>query len=447
MIEKNFQLINYGTKLQSLTEHIFQLKNSGTNIRKELIAGITTFMTMAYILTVNPKILGDAGMNEKAVFTATALSALIATLVMAFWAKLPFALAPGLGLNAFFAYTVVLKMGFSWQTALTAVFIEGIIFILLTSFNLREAIINSIPLSLKHAISAGIGLFIAFVGLSYAKIIVGDQSTLVTLGDMSNHSVWVGITGILLIGILLIFKVKGAIIIGILISALIGIPLGITHLPESIPLSVPPSLKPIFLKFDFKNLLSIEMLIVVFTFLFIDMFDTVGTLVGVCSKASMLDKDGNVPRAKQALYADAIGTTVGACLGTSTVTTYVESAAGVVVGGKTGLTSFFVAVAFALALPFSSVFLNIPREAAAPALIMVGMFMMSPIKKINLEDYAEAIPAFLTIVIMPLTMSISEGIVFGMLSYVFLKVLTGKWREVSFIMYILSVFFILKFLI
>jgi len=404
-------------------------------------------MTMAYILTVHPKILGDAGMDETAVFTATALSALIATLVMAFWAKLPFALAPGLGLNAFFVYTVVLKMGYSWQTALTAVFIEGIIFILLTSFNLREAIINSVPLSLKHAISAGIGLFIAFIGLSYAKIIVADKDTLVTLGDMSSHSVWVGISGIIIIGTLLIFRVKGAIIIGILISAIIGIPLGITPLPESIPFSVPPSLKPIFLKFDFKDLLSFNMLIVLFTFLFIDMFDTVGTLVGVCSKANMLGKDGSVPRARQALYADAIGTTVGACLGTSTVTTYVESAAGVAVGGKTGLTSFFVAVIFALALLFSPIFLNIPKEAAAPALVMVGLFMMSPIKKINLEDYAEAIPAFLTIVIMPLTMSISEGIVFGMLSYVLLKILTGKWKEVSIIMYILSVFFMLKFFI
>jgi AGZA family xanthine/uracil permease-like MFS transporter len=440
-------LKSYGIKIRNLAENTFQLKDNGTNIRKELIAGITTFMTMAYILTVHPKILGDANMDEKAVFTATALSAFIATLVMAFWAKLPFALAPGLGLNAFFVYTVVLKMGYTWQTALTAVFIEGIIFILLTSFNLREAIINSIPLSLKHAISAGIGLFIAFIGLSYAKIIVGDKATFVALGDMSNHSVWVGISGIMIIGILLIFRVKGAIIIGILISAIIGIPLGITHLSEGIPFSIPPSLKPIFLKFDFKNLLSFDMLIVVFTFLFIDMFDTVGTLVGVCSKANMLGKDGNVPRARQALYADAIGTTVGACLGTSTVTTYVESAAGVAVGGKTGLTAFFVAVMFALALPFSPVFLNIPKEAAAPALVMVGLFMMSPIKKINLEDYGEAIPAFLTIIIMPLTMSISEGIVFGMLSYVLLKVLTGKWREVSIIMYILSVFFMLKFFI
>ncbi len=428
-------------------EKVFQLEKNGTNARKELIAGLTTFMTMAYILTIHPKILSDTGMDEQALFTATALSACIATLVMAFWAKLPFALAPGLGLNAFFAYTVVLKMGYSWQTALTAVFIEGILFILLTMFNLREAIIKSIPLSLKHAISAGIGLFIAFIGLTYAKIIVADQSTLVTLGNMSDPSVWIGLTGILVIGALLIFRIKGAIIIGILVSAIIGIPLGITSQPESFPFSLPPSIKPILLKFEFKHLISLDMLIVLFTFLFIDMFDTVGTLVGVSSKANMLDKNGNVPRAKQALFADAIGTTAGACLGTSTVTTYVESAAGVAVGGKTGLTSFFVAIMFALALLLSPLFLNIPREAAAPALVMVGLFMMSPVKKINLEDYAEAIPAFLTIIIMPLTMSISEGIVFGMLSYVILKVLTGKWREVSLIMYILSIFFVLKFLI
>ncbi len=428
-------------------ERIFQLRKNGTNFRRELIAGLTTFMTMAYILTVHPRILGDTGMDEKALFTATALSACIATIVMAFWAKLPFALAPGLGLNAFFAYTVVLKMGYSWQTALTAVFLEGIIFILLTMFNLREAIINSIPLSLKHAISAGIGLFIAFIGLTYAKIIVADPATLLTLGDMSDPSVWIGLIGILLISTLLIFKVKGAIILGILASAIIGIPLGITNPPDSMPFCLPPSLKPIMLKFEFSHLLSLDMLIVLFTFLFIDMFDTVGTLVGVSSKANMLDKHGNVPRAKQALFSDAIGTTVGACLGTSTVTTYVESAAGVAAGGKTGLTSFFVAAMFALALLFSPVFLNIPREATAPALVMVGLFMMSPIKKINLEDYAEAIPVFLTIIIMPLTMSISEGIVFGMLSYVLLKVLTGKWKEVSLIMYILSAFFVLKFII
>jgi len=430
-----------------MLERIFHLKKNQTNVKVEIIAGLTTFMTMAYILAVHPGILSETGMDKGGLFTATALSACAATLVMAFWAKLPFALAPGLGLNAFFAYTVVLGMGYSWQIALTAVLFEGIIFIFLTLFNVREAIINSIPLNLKHAISAGIGLFIAFIGLSDSKIIVEDPNSLVTLGSMSNHSVWIALAGILLVSVLLIFKIKGALLIGIIISTIIGIPLGVTELPDNSLIGLPPSLEPVFFKFDFTNLLSVNMLVVLFTFLFIDMFDTVGTLVGVSSKAGMLDKNGNVPNARKALFADAIGTTVGACLGTSTVTTYVESAAGVAEGGKTGLTALTVAVMFALALLFSPVFLMIPKAATAPALIMVGLFMLSPIKKINLEDYAEAIPVFLTIIIMPLTMSISEGIVFGMLSYVLLKVLTGKWKEVSLIMYILSVFFILKFFV
>ncbi len=430
-----------------MLERIFNLSKNGTSIRVEVIAGLTTFMTMAYILAVNPGILSTTGMDKGALFTATALSACLATLIMAFWAKLPFALAPGLGLNAFFAYTVVAMMGYSWQTALTAVFLEGIIFILLTFFNVREAIINSIPLNLKHAISAGIGLFIAFAGLKDAEIIVEDPNTLVTLGSMSSHAVWITLTGILIVSILLIFKIKGALLIGIIISTIIGIPLGVTLLPENNLVGLPPSLEPLFLKFDFSNLFSFNMLIVLFTFLFIDMFDTVGTLVGVSSKAGMLDKNGNVPNARQALFADAIGTTVGACLGTSTVTTYVESASGVAAGGKTGLTSFVVAVMFVLALLFSPLFLMIPKAATAPALIMVGLFMLSPVQKINLEDYSEAIPVFLTIIIMPLTMSISEGIVFGMLSYVLIKVFTGKWKEVSLVMYILSIFFILKFFI
>lgn len=430
-----------------MLERIFHLKKAGSNVRTEILAGLTTFMTMAYILAVHPGILSETGMDKSALFTATALSACIATLVMAFWAKLPFALAPGLGLNAFFAYTVVLGMGYSWQIALTAVLFEGIIFIFLTLFNVREAIINSIPLNLKHAISAGIGLFIAFIGLTDSKIIVEDPKTLVTLGNMSNHSVWIAFTGILIVSILLIFKIKGALLIGIIISTIIGIPLGVTPLPGKTLVGLPPSLEPILFKFDFSDLLSVNMLVVLFTFLFIDMFDTVGTLVGVSSKANMLDKNGNVPNAKQALFADAIGTTVGACLGTSTVTTYVESAAGVSEGGKSGLTALVVAVMFALALLFSPVFLMIPKAATAPALIMVGLFMMSPIKKINLEDYAEAIPVFLTIIIMPLTMSISEGIAFGMLSYVLLKVLTGKWKKISLLMYILSIFFLLKFIV
>jgi AGZA family xanthine/uracil permease-like MFS transporter len=425
----------------------FRLKENNTNARTELIAGLTTFMTMAYILALNPSILGETGMDRGALFTATALSACIATLVMAFWARLPFALAPGLGLNAFFAYTVVLKMGYSWQMALTAVFIEGIIFILLTSFNIREAIINSIPLNLKHAISAGIGLFIAFLGLEGAGIIVGDEKTLLSLGNMSDHGVWIAFIGIMVTGVLLILKVRGALLIGIFVSALAGIPLGVTKYPEGGLFSLPPSLAPSLLKFDFSKLFTVDMLVVLFTFLFIDLFDTVGTLIGVSGKAGMLDKHGNVPRAKQALFADAIGTTLGAILGTSTVTTYVESASGVAEGGKTGMTAFSVAIFFALSLFLAPLFLMVPSAATAPALIIVGLYMLSPLQKVNLDNMEEAIPVFLTIIIMPLTLSISEGIIFGMLSYVLLKVFTGKFREVSIVMYILSIFFILKFFI
>jgi len=429
-------------------EKIFQLKANKTDIRTEVIAGITTFMTMAYILAVNPGILSDAGMDKPAVFTATALSALIATLFMAFVAKLPFALAPGMGLNAFFAYTVVITMGYSWQFALTAVFLEGLIFILLTAFNIRELIVNSIPLNMKHSVSAGIGLFIAFIGLQGAGIVENHDTTLVTLGDMTSPSVLLALGGVLLTGVLLVFKVKGALLIGIIATTLIGIPFHVTHLPEDASIvSMPPSLEPIFFKLDFSNIFSLDMLVVLFTFLFVDLFDTVGTLVGVSSKAGMLDKQGRVPRVKQALFADSVGTTLGAIFGTSTVTTYVESAAGVAEGGKTGLTAFTVGILFALALFFAPLFTMIPGAATAPALILVGLFMLSPVKKIDLDDFTEAIPAFFTIVMMPLTYSIAEGIVFGMMSYVLLKTFTGKFKDVSILMYILTLLFILKFII
>ncbi|HJX71648.1 MAG TPA: NCS2 family permease [Bacteroidales bacterium] len=430
-----------------MLEKYFRLKENDTNLRTEIIAGLTTFMTMAYILALNPSILGDTGMDRNALFTATALSACIATLVMAFWAKLPFALAPGLGLNAFFAYTVVLKMGYSWQMALTAVFVEGIIFILLTSFNIREAIIDSIPLNLKHAISAGIGLFIAFLGLKNAGIIAADEKALLSLGNMADHGVWIAFIGILVTGVLLILRIRGALLIGIFVSALAGIPLGVTKYPQGGLFSLPPSLTPGFFQFDFSKLFTIDMLVVLFTFLFVDLFDTVGTLIGVSGKAGMLDEHGNLPRAKQALFADAIGTVAGAILGTSTVTTYVESASGVAEGGKTGMTAFSVAIFFALALFCAPLFLMVPSAATAPALIIVGLYMLSPLQKVNLDNMEEAIPVFLTIIIMPLTLSISEGIIFGMLSYVLLKVFTGKFREVSIVMYILSLFFILKFFI
>ncbi len=430
-----------------MLEKFFKLKENKTSTKTEILAGITTFMTMAYILAVNPDILSATGMDKNALFTATALSALIATLVMALVAKLPFALAPGMGLNAFFAFSVVLGMGYSWQFALTAVFLEGIIFLLLTAFNIRELIVNAIPLSLKHAVSVGIGLFIAFIGLQNAGVIVKNDAVLVGLGDMGSPSVLIALGGVILTGVLLSLKVKGALLIGIFIATVAGIPFGVTHIPEGNLVALPPSLKPIFWQFDFANIFSFDMLIVLFTFLFVDMFDTVGTLVGVSSKAGLLTKDGKVPKVKQALFADSVGTTVGAILGTSTVTTYVESASGVAEGGKTGLTSLSTAGMFLIALFFAPVFIMVPGAATAPALILVGFFMMSPILKINFDDFTESIPAFVTIIIMPLTYSIAEGIVFGMLSFVILKLLTGKAKDVSLVMIILAILFILKFFI
>lgn len=430
-----------------MVEKFFKIKENKTSVRTEVLAGITTFMTMAYILAVNPDILSATGMDKNALFSATALSAMVATLVMALVAKLPFALAPGMGLNAFFAFTVVLGMGHSWQFALTAVFLEGIIFIVLTAFNIRELIVNAIPLSVKHAVSAGIGLFIAFIGLQNAGVIVNNDATLVGLGDMGSPAVLVALGGIVLTAVLLALKVKGALLIGIFTATVAGLPLGVTHMPEGHLVSAPPSLSPIFLKFEFSEIFTLDMLIVLFTFLFVDMFDTVGTLVGVSDKAGMLTKDGKVPRAKQALFADSIGTTVGAMLGTSTVTTYVESASGVAEGGKTGLTSLTTAGLFLVALFFAPLFTMVPPAATAAALVLVGFFMMSPILKINFEDFTEAIPAFITIIIMPLTYSIAEGIVFGMLSYVLLKLLTGKMKDVSVVMIVLAALFILKFFI
>lgn len=430
-----------------MLDKFFKLKENKTTTRTEIVAGITTFMTMAYILAVNPNILSATGMDKNALFTATALSALVGTLVMALWAKLPFALAPGMGLNAFFAFTVVLGMGYSWQFALTAVFLEGIIFLVLTAFNIRELIVNAIPMNMKHAISAGIGLFIAFIGMQNAGLIVNNDAVLVGLGDMGSPTVIVCLIGLLLTGILLALKVKGALLIGILVATGIGIPLGITSWPEGGLMAAPPSLEPIFFKFDFSQIFTLDMLIVLFTFLFVDMFDTVGTLVGVSSKANMLDKDGKIPRVKQALFADAIGTTVGSIFGTSTVTTYVESASGVAEGGKTGLTALSTAGMFLIALFLAPLFLMVPGAATAPALILVGSFMMSPILKINFNDYTESIPVFLTIIMMPLTYSIAEGIVFGMLAYVLLKALSGRIKEVSIVMWVLTVLFLLKFFI
>lgn len=427
-----------------MLESIFKLSKYGTNVKTEIIAGITTFMTMAYILIVNPNILSVAGMDQGALFTATALSAAFATILMAFLANLPFALAPGMGLNAFFAFTVVKVMGYSWQFALTAILIEGIIFIILTLTNVREAIINGMPIVIKNAVSVGIGLFIAFIGFQNAHIIVDNPATLVSLGNVKDPGVLLAIIGIIITGGLLIKRVKGALLIGMVVTTVLGILIGITQLPGSI-VSTPPSIAPIAFKFVSMNeVLSWNMFSVVFTFLFVDLFDTIGTLVGVSAKANMLDKDGKVPNAKQALFADAIGTTVGAMMGTSTVTTFVESASGVAEGGRTGLTALTTGVLFIVALIFSPIFLAVPPQATAVVLILVGLFMMSPILKIDFDDFTDAIPAFLTIIMMPLAYSISEGIAFGIISYVILKLIGGKHKNIHPMMYIVAIMFIVK---
>ena len=428
-------------------KEFFELEKHGTTVKTEVIAGITTFLTMAYILIVNPLTLANTGMDFGALFTATALSSIIATLVMALVAKLPFALAPGMGLNAFFAFSVCIGMGKTWQFALTAVFLEGIIFLILTFFNVREAIINCIPRNVKKAISAGIGLFIAFIGLQNAGIIVNNDAVLVGLGDMGSPAVLLAFIGLLISGILLAKKIKGALLIGIIGATIIGIPMGVTNVGDFRIFQAPPSLAPIFFQFEWGSIFTMDMLIVLFTFLMVDMFDTVGTLVGVATKAGMLNEKGEIPRAKQALFADAVGTTVGAILGTSTVTTYVESAAGVEEGGRSGLTALTTAGMFVVALFLSPLFLMVPGAATAPALVLVGLFMMSPIKEIDLNDMTEAIPAFLTIFMMPLTYSISEGIVFGILSYILLKVFTGKAKDVPVLTYVVGVFFLLSFFV
>ncbi|MFA6984404.1 MAG: NCS2 family permease [Sedimentibacter sp.] len=431
-------------------KQFFKLEENKTNVKTEVLAGITTFMTMAYILVVNPVILSSTGMDFGGIFTATALASLIATLMMALYANYPFALAPGMGLNAFFAFTVVLgPMGKSWEFALTAVLIEGIIFILLSFIKVREAIFESIPLNLKNAVSVGIGLFIAFIGLSGAGIVKAGDGTIVALGELTSGAPLLAIIGIIITGFLLAKNVKGALLIGIIATTIIGIPMGVTILPDNFNtiVSMPPSLKNVAFKFvGFDQIFTFEMLVVVFTFLFVDIFDTVGTLAGVATKADMLDKDGKLPKVGAALMADAVGTVVGACLGTSTVTTYVESASGVAEGGRTGLTSLTTAAMFGVALFFAPLFTLVPSAATAPALVIVGLFMMSPITKINFNDYTEAIPAFLTIVMMPFAYSIAEGIVFGMVSYVILKAITGKSKEISLVMWILSALFVLRFI-
>jgi len=432
----------------------FRLQENNTTVKKEILAGLTTFSTMAYILVVNPVILSKAGMPFEAQIVSTALAAIVGTLVMALYAKLPIALAPGMGLNAFFAYTIVLGMGYTWQFALTAVFLEGVLFILLSLFRVREAIINSIPINLKHAISVGIGLFIALIGMVNAGIVetgmqhIGHNNldgVIVKLGDVKSAGPIIAVIGLLVSAVLMSKNVNAALLIGIIVAAIIGIPLGITKLPANGHfISLPPSISATFFKLEFNRIFTVDMLVILFTLLMVNLFDTVGTLIGLCSKAGLLDKDGKIPVAKKALLADAIGTTSGALLGTSVVAAYVESASGIASGGKTGLTAFTVACMFFLSLFFAPVFMAIPAAATAPALIIVGMLMMSAVKEIDFSDITEAVPAFLAIVMMPYTYSIAEGIVFGMLSYVFLKILSGRYRQISPVMYVLTALFLVS---
>ena len=461
-------------KFSKLMENTFKLRENGTTVKTEIIAGVTTFMTMAYILAVNPNILSSTGMDHGAVFTATALAAFLGTLLMALFANYPFALAPGMGLNAYFAYTVVLGYGYSWQAALTAVFAEGIIFIVLSLTNVREAIFNSIPASLKSAVSVGIGLFIAFIGLQNAKIVIGG-STLLQLFSVDKYNevngvsasfndvgitVLLAIIGIIVTGILVVKNIKGNILWGILITWLLGIicqfiglyvpnaDLGFYSLLPNFSngLSI-PSLSPIFCKLDFSGIFSLNFIVILFAFLFVDLFDTIGTLIGVSAKADMLDENGKLPRIKGALMADAVATTVGAVIGTSTTTTFVESASGVSEGGRTGLTSVTTAILFGLSLFLSPIFLAIPSFATAPALVIVGLYMLTNVTNIDFNDMSEAIPCYVCIIAMPFFYSISEGISMGVITYVALNLITGKAKEkkVSILMYVLAVLFVLKY--
>lgn len=457
---------------QGFLEKVFHLSEHNTDVKTEVIAGVTTFMTMAYILAVNPNILSASGMDAGAVFTATALASLVATLLMAAFANYPFVLAPGMGLNAYFAYTVVLQMGYTWQMALAAVFVEGIIFIVLSLTNVREAIFNAIPMNLKHAVSVGIGLFIAFIGLQNAKIVV-DSATLVSVYSFSASiengtflaegiTVLLALIGILLTAVLVVKNVKGNILWGILGTWILGIVCELVGLyrpnPELGMFSVLPdfssgfgipSMAPTFFKMDFSGVLSLNFLTIMFAFLFVDMFDTLGTLIGVASKADMLDQEGKLPKIKGALMADAVGTSLGAVFGTSTTTTFVESASGVAEGGRTGLTAVVSAALFGLALFLSPIFLAIPSFATAPALIVVGFLMITSIAKIDFQDYTEALPCYISMIAMPFMYSISEGIAMGVISYVVINLLTGRAKEkkISVLMYVLAVLFVLKYIL
>lgn len=417
------------------------------SMRTELVAGATTFLTMSYILAVNPAILSTTGMDKGALFTATALASAIATILLAFMAKLPFAQAPSMGLNAFFAFTLCQAMGYSWQQALAILLIEGVIFLLITFFNIREMILDSIPPNLRYAISAGIGMFIAFIGLKNAEIIVSREGTFVGLGEFTPVSM-LGIIAILLSGVLMARKVKGALFYGIIAATVIGIPMGVTVIPQGwLPVSAPHSVMPTFLQFDFTGLMNYNTLLVVISLLIVNIFDTVGTLVGLAQKTGIVKADGTIPKVKEAMMSDAIGTTCGAMLGSSTITTYIESASGIAEGGRTGMTSFVVGLLFIFSLLLSPVFLLIPSAATSGALVLVGVLMLDSVKKIDLADVAEAFPAFITMITMVLCYSIADGICLGILSYVILKVCLGKWRDLNWTLAVLSVVFVLNFII
>ncbi len=427
-----------------MKEKLFGFDKQKTTVRTEIMAGLTTFLTMAYILAVNPDILSDTGMDKGALFTTTVLMSALPTIFMALYAKQPLALAPGMGLNAFFAYTICDIMDYSWQFALTAVFFEGLVFMLLTVTNLREKIVEVIPNSLKNAIGAGIGLYIAFIGLKNGGVIVNNEETLVSLSE-PTYTMGLSIIGIIITSVLLVKRVKGALLFGILATTLIGIPMGVTNMNGVA--SLPPSVEPIFMQFTWNSVLTKDMAIIVFTLLFVDLFDCIGTVIGVSQQANMLDKNGKIPALKKIFMVDSISTTAGAMMGTSTVAVYVESAAGVNEGGRSGLTAFVTGICFLVALFFSPVFLAIPPSATTPVLVLVGLMMMSSVLKIDFKDYSEAIPAFICILLMPLTYSISDGIVLGHLSYVLINVLSGKHEKLTVGMYVLAAIFVLKFFV
>lgn len=415
-------------------------------MRTEVIAGATTFLTMSYILAVNPSILSATGMDKGALFTGTAIASAIATLLLAFMAKLPFAQAPSMGLNAFFAYTLCLAMGYTWQQSLAIMLVEGLLFLLITFFNVRELILDSIPQNLRYAISAGIGMFIAFIGLKNSEIIVSDPATFVALGKFTPTAI-LGIIAILLSGVLMARKIKGALFYGIILATLVGIPLGVTEFPDGwLPVSAPQSITPVFMQFDFSHFVNLQTLLVIFSLLIVNIFDTVGTLVGLAEKSGIVRPDGSIPRVKEAMMSDAIGTTCGAMLGSSTITTYIESASGIAEGGRSGMTSLVTGLLFILALFLSPIFLLIPGAATSGALVLVGVLMLDSVKKIELSEVSEAFPAFITMITMVLCYSIADGICLGILSYVIIKICTSQWKALNPTLIVLSVLFIINFI-